>query len=154
MIDQKFERIREFLSEIPSEFFVAYRKPSLWRLTLRWKKSAHQRPMEHRDYCELASQYEKVALYSYLLRRNIVALNTEPGPDAKVRRFLGMNMIVKGTRTPLPRGSDGSRWWHFLVIGSGPIRAAGYVIVTKVAAKDRADGFNKIARLQEIWMEA
>lgn len=150
-IDPKFERIRDFLSQIPSEFFVAYRKPSVWSPKMRWVKAAHQQPMEHRDYSELASRYEKLALYCYRSRRNIVALNAEAGPNSKVRRWFGMNVIAPGTGVPLPRESDGSRWWHFLVIGRGPIRAAGYVIVTKVAAKDRAEGADKIARLQEIW---
>ncbi len=149
--EAKFDRLKEFLSALPAEFCLVYSaKRGLTGSKLKWCKAAslHDK-ITRADYDKLAAKYQDVALNSYEQKRNLILKENLPSANSKTKRWRGLDVRVSGDENPLPANSAGNRWWQ-LVIGSGAVHDAGYVIVARVAAKESEEAQGYVAKIQEV----
>jgi hypothetical protein len=152
--DEKLERIREFLSGRLADFVLVYRvEKSKAGPELKWIKAASLDIKDCEDCEELAAKYQEIATYSYKIRRNMMLEEYQLNQDTQTRIWHGLSVATGKNKVPAPTNSLGQRWWH-LVIGAGATRKAGYVIVTRVAAKNLTDLRKCIAEIQSIIVEA
>lgn len=151
--NEKFEKLRQFLSNYPADFCLVYRrKTTIVGLKLKWCKAASSDNKPHEEYDKLAATYQEIALNSYRHRRNFVIKETPRRGNSKAQRWCGIDILVpiELDRNPLPANSLGHRWWQ-LVVGAGATRDADYVIVARVAAKEAKEVHDCIAGIQRLW---
>jgi hypothetical protein len=58
--------------------------------------------------------------------------------------------IDSETQPESPRNDEGRQWWNVL-LGSGPVRKAGYALAVAVPAKDRLEAIAQIAKIQNLF---
>jgi hypothetical protein len=148
--NEKFEKIRELLSNYTPHFCLIYRrKASIAGLKLKWCKASSSDNKTHEEYDKLAATYQEIALNSYRHRRNFILKETPPRANSRGQRWCGIFVHAEPNRDPLPTNSLGQRWWQF-VAGAGATRDAGYVIVARIAAKEAKEVQDCIAGIQDI----
>jgi hypothetical protein len=154
--DERLEKAGRLLWEQRAHFLLAYCEKDReadheLKWTLAWSQAS-----KAREYHEkLAAKYHAFATHYYQRKRDkifeevIDPLNgkwTTIGPvTGKLMRALLGNLDDIKT----PANSIGQRWWQ-LVIASGATHNAGYVIVTRVAAKDAKEVRKYITDIQAI----
>jgi hypothetical protein len=152
-VEAKFNRLRDFLSTLPSQFCLVYRaRCILGCVKLKWCKAASQEKMSRHDYDKLASRYHEIALNSYQRNRSYILKEASPPATSKTEKWCGFTVPLpdEAPRSKVTTAVTCRRWWH-LVIGTGATREAGYVIVTRVAAAREEDLLGFISTIQEIW---
>lgn len=148
--EEQFEKLRGILSEGPCDFCLVYRQmPSVFSVKLKWCKAASLNKKTHEEYDKLAAKYQKVATHCFRKRQKLVLEEFLLNHDSEIRRWCGLNIPIGENHIPTPANPAGKRWWH-LIIGSGAIRKAGYVIIARVAAKEAKELHDHIAKIQEI----
>ena len=152
--DEKLERIREFLTSRAAEFVLVYRvKKSEAGPELRWIRAASLNIKAREDCDALAAKYQEIATHSYETKQNMMLEEYQLNQSTQTRLWLGLSVAAGKNKVPAPTNSLGQRWWQ-LVIGAGATRKAGYVIVTRVAARNLIDLRKDIAEIQSIVVEA
>lgn len=151
--DDKFERLKGFLWNCPCDFCVIYRGTrSLTGWKFKWRKAISLNRKNREGYDELAAKYQEVAEHCHRQTRNLILKENLSSASSSSQRWCGLKIPVGGIENPLPANSLGKRWWH-LVVGSGAIRDAGYVVVARIAAKESSEVHDCIARIQQIWSD-
>lgn len=146
--DKTFDRIRDYLWSRPCGFCVVYRlEKSLFGVKLKWCKAISLVNNNQEEYKKLAATYQEVAEQCYHRNRVYILKESVPRPNSKTRRWCGFTISEKGDLPPA--NSEGRRWWQF-VIGAGPVRNAGYVIVARVSAMDNTEVRDCVAQVQQI----
>jgi len=146
--DEKFERLRDYLSKLPFLFCIVYRgRMTKGQVELKWIKAVSRDPGIHEEYDKLAGIYQEVGVHCYQRRRNLILKENLPSSNSPGKRWCGI--VVPAKPNPPPANSLGQRWWH-LVVGAGATRDAGYVIVARVAAKDPKELHHYVAGIQGI----
>ena len=153
-MDAKFKKVVQYLWNCPTDFCLIYQvNEDNFRTDLKLYEATSLAIPLAENCVKLAGKYQKLATYCYehkqskILREHIMA---EGAPSAA---WLGLKKPTGRDRIPVPTNSLGQRWWH-IVIASGPVRKAGYVIVARVAAKRTRELFGHIAEIQCITADA
>jgi hypothetical protein len=156
--DEKIERLKDFLWACPCNFCIVYQanqvglvkqgNQSEIMIELKWCGAFSMKKRTAGENDELGAQYHEAALHCYENNRNLMINENMPMANSKTQRWHGLSIRI-GTRSPTPANSRGQRWWH-LIVGSGATRKAGYVIVTRVAAKDAKELQDRVDTIQQI----
>ena len=156
--DKSFETLKNFLWACPCDFCVVYQANGIGIIKqgnksepiveLKWCGAFSLKKRTPKENDKLAAKFQEVATHCYGHKRNLILNENLPSANSKTQRWFGLN-VRAGTRNPTPANSLGQRWWH-LVVGSGATREAGYVIVTRVAAKAPKELHDYVAKIQEI----
>jgi hypothetical protein len=131
--EEKFEYVRRFLATLNVDLIMAYcPKDPPNQHQLKWCRSASALDSRNReDYNAAAAHYYSVAKTCFDHRKNLIRMEYV-AVDRAIRHF-GI-IFRKAKPRPGPANANGQRW-HTLVIGAGPIRDAGYVLVARIAVK-------------------
>jgi len=115
MDQEKFEKVREFVfGHLNTDLVMVYRHkdPSAGN-ELKWCRAYSAKDWRtQQDYDRAAAHYYSIAKSCFDERKNFL---TDESPGAP--------------------NEAGQRWW-VLILGGGPLRDAGYVLVVRVAIKD------------------
>ncbi len=150
---EMLEKVRIYIQKQPSDFAIIY-QPILRFLPfkLKWRAAAGRKGASREDVEKIATTYIKIATYCYLRKRNLTLSERLPGPKSRIRRWRGLTYAVGEDKIPGPRNSTGQSWW-LVVIGSGPLRDAGYTLVARVAAESRTEVDDHVAAIGAIIKE-
>lgn len=144
--EKKLEAIWRFLGDRTTDFYLIYSGgEDEYSSELKWIKASSWR-LKSRENCnKLAAQYHALATHCYEQKQDKI-LENKKGSQG-IPWFGGK--IPTGEVTTYPANSLGQRWWH-IVIASGAVHKAGYVIVARVAAKEPKELRKYIADIQAI----
>jgi hypothetical protein len=146
--EKRFERLKDYLSTLPAYFVLVYRRRfSVIVPRLKWCKAVARPLRTHEGYDKLAARYKMAAVYAYSNRRNLILQENLPSANPKRREWCGFR--VPRELNPPPLNALGQKPWH-LVVGSGATCSAGYVIVTRLLAKDEQELSSCFAKINEI----
>ena len=152
--EDRFGRLREVLATIPLDFCLVYRPvPSITGRRLRWCKGVSRRGLTHEEYAALADALARAALLCYRCRRNAVLSELVPRPGAGGRRWYALGRAARHRWDAPPANCLGQRWWC-LVIGSGAVREAGYVVAARVAAREALEVRAYIPKVQGVFKKS
>lgn len=156
--DEKFERLKNFLWGCTCNFCIVYRanevgvvkqgKKQEPIIELKWCGAFSMKKRTPSENDELGALYHEAAWYCYEHNRNLILNENLPRANSKTQRWHGLSIRI-GRRDPTPANSLGQRWWH-LIVGSGATRKAGFVVVTRVAAKEAKELQDYVTRIQQI----
>lgn len=152
--DEKLSKdLNNYLWQFPADFCLIYRKPkSWWRSDLNLRSATSLSYKSLQDCEESGNKYRLLASDCYRQSLDMV-IEELVDPSSKgwisVRAWKARIFKALKIRTPTPANSNGQRWWQ-LVVASGPTRKAGYVIVTRVAARNIAELRQCIKGIQAI----
>jgi hypothetical protein len=151
--NERFEKLNDFLWKCPCDFCMVYRvKKNPTDLKLKWCKAISLNKQNHEGYEKLAAKYQKVAEHCYQHKRNLILKENLPSATSSSQDWCGLKIPVGAIDNPPPANSIGKRWWH-LVVGSGIVRDTGYIIVTRIAAKEANEVRDCIKQLERIWID-
>jgi hypothetical protein len=151
--DLALERLKELFWKSPFVFLVIYRgNVTGVGIEFRWCRAISPTDMTHDQYDALAAYYYDVALECFQSRCDLILNETIKSTGAEVQRWCGLDVVTGANGRPTPANSLGQRWWH-VVIASGAVHAAGYVVVARIAAKDAGEVDQLITKVQEIMWE-
>lgn len=144
---EKLDRVRIYLEKLPSDFVIIYQPISrLLPFKLKWRAAAGQKGASREDVRIIAGTFIKLATSCYMRKRTLALPERLPGPKSKIQQWRGLSCAVGEDTTPGPTNSIGQRWW-LVVIGDGPLRDAGYVLVARVAAVSKTEIDNHVVRI-------
>jgi hypothetical protein len=154
--DERLEKAGMLFWEQRADFLVAYcEKDKETDHELKWRL-AWTLASKAREDCErLAAKYHAFATYYYKRKRDKIFEEVIDPLNGKLTTIgLGTGKLMRALMGTLedietPANAIGQRWWQ-LVIASGATRNAGYVIVTRVAAKDANEARKYITDIQAI----
>jgi hypothetical protein len=141
---EKLEKVRSYMQKLPSDFVIIYKPISrLLPFKLKWRAAAGRKEASRQDVEKIAAACIRVATYYYLRKKTLTLAERFPGPKSKVRGWRGLTYAVGEDTIPGPVNSIGQRWW-LVVVGDGPLREAGYVLVARVAGVSKAEVENHV----------
>jgi hypothetical protein len=146
----KFGRVREFLSNSPTEFVLIYRgKLTKAGLELKWCRAVSREKRRHEEYNQLAAIYQEIAVHSFQNKQSVILKETPSRANSQSVRWCGLEIHRAPYKGPLPTNSIGQSWWDFVV---EPVdnRRIGYVVIARVAAKENKEVANYIRRIYDI----
>ena len=149
---RRFDSLIEYLWNYPADFCLVYRKAKSWGRSLNLRGAFSHRYKSQHDGEKSGEEYRLLATDCYYRRRDrIIEEMLNPRSNTWKSVEVSKGRLFKALRilTPTPANSVGKRWWQ-LVVASGPTRDAGYVIVTRVAARDATELHQCIKGIQEI----
>ncbi len=156
--EKKFEQLKNYFGAYTCNFCIVYQADEVGVVKhgkkrepiveLKWCGvfSMEEQTSEEND--ELGAKYHEAAFHCYEHNRNLVLNENLPGANSQTQQWHGLSIRI-GSKNPTPPNSLGQRWWH-LIVGSGATRKAGYVIVARLAAKDKKELQDHIAKIQRI----
>jgi hypothetical protein len=148
--NEKFESLRGYLSRFPLFFCLVFRgEEAKDGVELKWCKAIAPDKKTREEYDKLAAKFRAVAMHCFQHRRNLILKENIAGINSRTPRWCGLNIPTETDENLLPANSLGQRWWH-VVVGAGPTRSAGFVIVARIAVKETKELHNCIAHIQKI----
>jgi hypothetical protein len=141
--EEKLGNVKAYLQDFRADFCLVYRGTE--------NKEVHWiRPMSYAsetcvDCAELATKYVALATHRWQEKQSLI-LEEKKGTESIP--WLGL-LIPTGEPTSFPANALGERWWTVIVV-SGTTPQLGYVIVTRIPAKDSKDCRKCILDIQAI----
>jgi hypothetical protein len=156
--DEKFERLKDYLWGRTCNFCIVYRANEVGTVQhgnkrepiveLKWCAAFSMKKRTPAENDELGAKYHAAAFHCYEHNRNLILNENLPGANSRTQLWHGLSIRL-GSKNPVPANSLGQRWWH-LVVGSGATRKAGFVVVTRLAAKEDKELLDHVAMIQNI----
>ncbi|MEY2429572.1 MAG: hypothetical protein QOJ40_2457 [Verrucomicrobiota bacterium] len=147
--ERRFEELRRFFFNLNTDLIMAYcLKDPPASGELKWCRAASALDrMTREGYNAAAAYYHDLANWCFKQRKNLMTreyIGTDPP-----LRFLGLT-VRKPKPRPGPLNASGQGWWT-LVVGVGPLRNAGYVMVARTAAKKAGELQVRVQQVYEIF---